>query len=54
MQDALDELDKNHWRENNEFDAAGQDALDRLNKNQLTENNEFELEHKEWNGVINP
>ena len=53
MKDALRELDTNRWTESDECDAAAQDALDRLNKNQLTENNEFELEHKEWNGVIN-
>ena len=47
MQDALEELDKNHWTENDEFDAAVQDALDK------TDINEFELDQKEWHGVIN-
>ena len=53
MQDALEDLDKNHETESNEFDAALQDASGGSDKHHLTESNDFEFEREEWNVVIN-
>ena len=42
VRETLDELDKNHAAEDDEFETAMQDTLDRLNKTSVTENGESE------------